>query len=132
MQLRVMLTDGKYEARRELEGKIDWVRNDFELVGEAGNGEEALSLIPLVNPHVVLTEIRMPRMDGITMIETAKKSWPGIKYIIVSDYDNFDYLRQAMKVGAYDYILKNASDVEINKSLQRAKTEIETGVKKFF
>lgn len=132
MQLRVMLTDSKYEARRELEGKIDWVKNDFELVGEAGNGEEALALIPLVNPHVVLTEIRMPHMDGITMIEMAKKSWPGIKYIIVSDYDNFDYLRQAMKVGAYDYVLKNANPAEINKSLQRAKTEIETGVKKFF
>lgn len=132
MQLRVMLTDGKYEARRELEEKIDWVKNDFELVGEAGNGEEALALIPLVSPHVVLTEIRMPRMDGITMIEMAKKSWPGIKYIIVSDYDNFDYLRQAMKVGAYDYILKTANQSEINKSLQRAKTEIETGVKKFF
>jgi two-component system response regulator YesN len=132
MQLRVMLTDGKYEARRELEEKIDWVKNDFELVGEAGNGEEALALISLVNPHVVLTEIRMPRMDGITMIEMAKKSWPGIKYIIVSDYDNFDYLRQAMKVGAYDYILKTANQSEINKSLQRAKTEIETGVKKFF
>ncbi len=49
------------------------MENDFELVGEANNGEEGLSLLPHVLPHVILTEIRLPKMDGITFIETAKK-----------------------------------------------------------
>jgi two-component system response regulator YesN len=71
-------------------------------------------------------------MDGITFIETAKKRWPNIKYVIVSNYDNFDYLKQAMRVGAYDYILKPVKPNEINQVLLRAKEEIETGVKKFF
>ena len=69
----------------------------------------------------------MPNMDGITFIDNAKKRWPNIKYVIVSYYDNFNYLRQAMKVGAYDYILKPVKTSEINNVLIRAKTEIESG-----
>ncbi len=132
MILRVLMIDNSYQARRDIDKKVSWVENDFELVGEANNGEEALALLPHVSPHVIFTEIRMPVMDGITFIETAKKRWPNIKYVIVSNYDNFDYLRQAMRVGAYDYILKPVKSEEINQVLLRAKTEIETGVRKFF
>ena len=132
MVLKVMMVDSSYKARRDIDNKVKWVENDFELVGEANNGEEGLSLLPHVSPHVILTEIRLPKMDGITFIETAKKRWPNIKYVIVSNYDNFDYLKQAMKVGAYDYILKPVKPNEINQVLFRAKEEIETGVKKFF
>ncbi|HHW71472.1 MAG TPA: response regulator [Clostridiales bacterium] len=132
MLLRVLMVDNSYRARRDIDEKVNWVENDFELVGEANNGEEALALLPHVSPHVIFTEIRMPIMDGITFIETAKKRWPDIKYVIVSNYDNFDYLRQAMRVGAYDYILKPVKTEEINQVLLRAKIEIETGVRKFF
>lgn len=132
MILRVLMVDSSYQARRDIDNKVNWVENDFELVGEANNGEEALALMPHVSPHVIFTEIRMPTMDGITFIETAKKRWPNIKYVIVSNYDNFDYLRQAMKVGAYDYILKPVRVDEINQVLTRAKIEIETGVRRFF
>ena len=61
MVLRVMMVDSSYEARRDIDNKIKWVENDFELVGEANNGEEALALLPHVSPHVIFTEIRMPR-----------------------------------------------------------------------
>ena len=132
MILRVMMVDSNYIFRRYIDSKVKWGENDCELVGEANYGEVALSLLPHVSPHVILTEIRMPKMDGITFIENAKKRWPDIKYIIVSNYDNFDYLRQAMKVGAYDYLLKPVKDDEINNVLLRAKIEIETGVRKFF
>ncbi|NLX70855.1 MAG: response regulator [Clostridiales bacterium] len=132
MILRVMMVDSNYDDRRDIDNKVKWVENDFELVGEANNGEEALSLLPHVSPHVIFTEIRMPKMDGITFIENAKKRWPNIKYVIVSHYDYFDYLRQAMKVGAYDYILKPVKADEINNVLLRAKIEIETGVRKYF
>lgn len=132
MILRVLMVDNSYQARRDVDNKVNWVENDFELVGEANNGEEALALMPHVSPHVIFTEIRMPVMDGITFIETAKKRWPDVKYVIVSNYDNFDYLRQAMKVGAYDYILKPVRVDEINQVLRRAKLEIETGIRRFF
>lgn len=131
MNLRVVMVDSSYNARRDIDNKVRWVDNDFELVGEASNGEEALALLPHISPHVILTEIRMPKMDGISFIENAKKRWPNIKYVIVSNYDNFDYLRQAMKVGAYDYILKPVKTDEINQVLIRAKTEIETNVRRF-
>lgn len=132
VNLRVVMIDSSFKARRDIDSKVKWVENDFELVGEAANGEEALALLPHVSPHVIFTEIRMPKMDGITFIETAKKRWPNIKYVIVSNYDNFDYLRQAMKVGAYDYILKPVKAEEINQVLKRAKTEIETNTRVFF
>ena len=76
MILRVVMVDSSYHARRDIDRKVRWVENDFELVGEANNGEEALALLPYVSPHVIFTEIRMPKMDGITFIETAKKSGP--------------------------------------------------------
>lgn len=132
MNLRVVMIDSSYNARRDIDSKIKWVENDYELVGEASNGEEGLALLPHVHPHVIMTEIRMPKMDGITFIENAKKRWPNIKYIIVSNYDNFDYLRQAMKVGAFDYILKPVKADEINQALKRAKIEIETNERRFF
>lgn len=132
VNLRVVMIDSSYNARRDIDSKIKWVENDYELVGEASNGEEGLALLPHVHPHVIMTEIRMPKMDGITFIENAKKRWPNIKYIIVSNYDNFDYLRQAMKVGAFDYILKPVKADEINQALKRAKIEIETNERRFF
>jgi len=132
MILKVVIVDNSYNARRDIDKKIKWVQSDFELVGEANNGEEALSLLHHVNPHVIFTEVRMPIMDGMKFIEAAKKRWPNVKYVIVSKYDNFEYLRQAMKVGAYDYILKPVKAEEINQVLVRAKVEIETGVKRFF
>lgn len=61
MILRVMMVDSNYNDRRDIDSKVKWVENDFELVGEANNGEEALSLLPHVSPHVILTEIRMPK-----------------------------------------------------------------------
>ncbi|HCS72787.1 MAG TPA: hypothetical protein DIW17_02795 [Clostridiales bacterium] len=131
VNLRVVIIDNSYNARRDIDNKIRWVENDFELVGEASNGEEALALLPHVHPHVIMTEIRMPKMDGISFIENAKKRWPNIKYIIVSNYDNFDYLRQAMKVGAFDYILKPVKADEINQALKRVKNKIESNERRF-
>ena len=132
MILNVLIVDSSYNARRDIDKKISWIENDFKLIGEANNGEEGLTLLSYVTPHVILTEIRMPKLDGIAFIERAKKIWPDVKYVIVSNYDNFDYLRQAMKVGAYDYILKPVTKDEINQVLLRAKTEIETGTRKRF
>lgn len=126
MVLKVILVDNNYNDRRDIEKKVQWVENDYELVGEANNGEEALTLLSHVTPHVVLTEIRMPKMDGITFIENAKKVWPDTKFIIVSHYDNFEYLQLAMKVGAFDYLLKPVKSEDINQALKRAKVEIES------
>lgn len=132
MVLKVAIVDSSYEERRQIENNVSWVENDFELVGETSNGEDALALLPHITPHVILTEIRLPKIDGITFIETAKKRWPDIKYIIVSKYDNFEYLQLSVNVGAYDYVLKPVKPNEINKVLLRAKQEIETGKKASF
>lgn len=125
MTLKVLVVDNDFSGRRDIDNKIEWIENDFELVGEASNGEEALSLLQYVSVHVVFTEIKMPKMDGISFIGQAKKRWPKAKYIIVSNYDNFDYLRQAMRIGVYDYILKPVKKDEINQVLLKIKSEID-------
>jgi len=122
--LKVVIVDSNINSRRNLDRLIRWVDLDVELAGEANNGEEAMNLLPYVLPHIVLTEIRMPKMDGIKFIESAKKRWPFTKYIIVSEYDSFEYLRQAMKVGAFDYIRKPVDSEEINISIKRARDEV--------
>ena len=90
MNLKIVIVDNNYRTRRDIDKKIKWIENDFKLVGEANNGKEALSLLNHVSPHVVLTAIHMPIMDGITFIEEAKKNWPDKKYIIISKHDNFE------------------------------------------
>lgn len=124
MNMRIMIVDYDFNARRRIENSINWVENDFELVGEASNGEEALTLMPHVNPDIIMTEIRMPKMDGISFINAAKKRWPDKKYIIISSYSHFDYLREAMRSEAYDYLLKPVDADKLNETLQRIKEKL--------
>lgn len=82
----------------------------FRVVGEASDGKEALALIHVSQPDIVISDIRMPHMDGLELQRRIKKSYPNIKMIMLSGYDDFDYVRQALKNGAVDYILKHKLD----------------------
>jgi|GEM_PF-3537517 len=73
MILNVVIMDNDYNARRDIDNKEQWVQNDFELTGETNDGKEVLSLLSHVPPHVIVTEIRIRRMDGINFIEAAKR-----------------------------------------------------------
>lgn len=84
--------------------------NMFRVVGEASDGKEALILIRVSQPDIVISDIRMPHMDGLELQRQIRKSYPNIKMIMLSGYDDFDYVRQALKNGAVDYILKHKLD----------------------
>ena len=88
MILKVVIVDNNYNARRDIDKKVRWVQHDFELAGEANNGEEALTLLSHVSPHVIFTEIRMPKMDGINFIEAAKKRCPDRKSVVFRNSGN--------------------------------------------
>ena len=96
---RVLLADDEEEIRAGISRKIDWNSLGFDLVGEADNGEVALELAEQLCPDVVLTDIKMPFMDGLELCRRLKQSLPAAKLVVFSGFDDFEYARQAVSMG---------------------------------
>ncbi|HEX7056132.1 MAG TPA: response regulator [Bacilli bacterium] len=123
---KVILVDDEVFARQGLGNLIDWEQCGFTICGEAGNGEEALQLIELNAPNLVLTDIRMPEMDGLKLIQKVRENGNDkIKFIIVSGYNDFKYAQQAIKFGVHDFILKPIDEEELVKALNNLNEQIE-------
>mgnify|MGYP000902033131 CR=1 FL=1 len=105
--LKVLIVDDDSAARTNLKTLIDWERNGFEICGEASNGFTAIQIINSEVPDIVITDMSMPVMDGVALIEYLVQNFPNIKTIALSGYEDFDYVRQSMKNGAVDYLLKH-------------------------
>lgn len=103
---RILIVDDEYIMRRGIRYMIDWEEQGFQIVGEASNGKEALDLMLELKPHIVFCDIAMPVMDGIDFVRVAHKKYPDVQILILSGYDKFEYVRQALINGAVDYILK--------------------------
>ncbi|MHB8062941.1 MAG: response regulator transcription factor [Ruminiclostridium sp.] len=110
--IEVLIIDDDSVARTNIKTLIDWERNGYDICGEAVNGMEAIQLIKNVEPQIVITDMSMPIMDGIALIDYLEKNYPEIKIIALSGYDDFDYVRKSMKKGAIDYILKHSLNAE--------------------
>ena len=118
-EYRVLLADDEEEIRTGISRKIDWAALGFVLVGEAGNGEEALELAEQLRPDVVLTDIKMPFMDGLELCRRLRQSLPGAKLVVFSGFDDFEYARQAVGMGVFEYILKPINAPELSQVLTR-------------
>ena len=103
---RVLLVDDEEELRAGIRRKIDWESLGFHLCGEAENGQDALELAEQLNPDVVLTDIKMPFMDGLELCRQLKEQLPAIRLIIFSGFDEFEYARQAIGMNVFEYLLK--------------------------
>ncbi|KIL42278.1 hypothetical protein SD70_01765 [Gordoniibacillus kamchatkensis] len=104
--LKVMLVEDEIIVRLGIRSVIPWEQHGFQYVGDASDGREALAVIERENPDIVLTDIIMPNMDGLELIEAVKCKFPNIHIIVLSSHDEYDYVRRAMKLGADDYMLK--------------------------
>ena len=98
---KIVFVDDEQDIRQSISQLIDWQAFGFELVGEASNGQEALSLIEMTHPDVVLTDIRMPIMDGLALGHAIREFDPTIKIILLSGYDNFQYAQSAIRLNIY-------------------------------
>lgn len=103
---RVLIVDDEILVRQGIKHHLNWEQEGFRIVGEASNGKEALELIEQLNPHIVITDIVMPIMDGEELARIVKAHYPEIEVIILSSFGQFDYVRSTFQSGVADYILK--------------------------
>jgi len=113
----VLLVDDEIMIKKSIRKMIESGHGPFVVAGEAKNGKEALELAERVSPRLIITDIRMPMMDGLQLIEEALKRWPHIKFIIVSGYNDFAYAQRALQLGAFDFLLKPIRPQEFMETL---------------
>ena len=104
--LKTFLVEDEVVIREMIKKMIPWEQYGFELAGEAADGEMALPLILKSKPDLLITDIKMPFMDGLTLCRLVKKELPDIRIVILSGYDDFNYAKQAISIGVEDYLLK--------------------------
>ncbi|VBB07371.1 Hypothetical protein LUCI_2615 [Lucifera butyrica] len=107
---KVLLVDDDFTARTNVKTMIDWEQNGFVLCGEATNGQTAIQLIQDELPDIVITDMSMPLLDGVELIEYIAATYPDMKTVALSGYDDFDYVKNSLKNGAVDYLLKHRLD----------------------
>ena len=105
-KIRILIADDDTMVRIGLKTVINWEENGFLLVGEAQDGKQALELTERYHPDIIITDIKMPGMDGIELIERLREIKNPAQILVLSSYDEFDLVKKAMKLGAKDYLLK--------------------------
>lgn len=103
---KILVVDDEMLVRQGIIHLLDWKGEGFQIAGEATNGREALELIELERPHIILTDIVMPVMDGEELIRLVKGMYPEIEVIVLSSFSEFEYVRSTFQNGVADYILK--------------------------
>lgn len=121
---RLVIVDDEPTVRHGLMTYFEWDKYGIEVVGEADDGDVGLELIESLKPDIVLTDVRMPQMDGIRLSHEVKARFPAIKIVFVSGHDDADYLKSALKVNAVDYIFKPVDRLELAAVVERVVNEL--------
>ncbi len=116
---KLLIVDDEPLVRRGIKSLVDFQGLQIDIILEAINGEEALEKFQKELPDIVLADINMPKMDGLSFAEKAKKVKPSVKIALITGYDYFDYALQAIKIGVDDYILKPVSKNDVQEVLQK-------------
>ncbi|NEW04590.1 response regulator [Paenibacillus sp. SYP-B3998] len=119
MRLKAILADDEPNILRNLQVVIPWEELQIDIVGTAKNGVEALELSSLLNPDLVMSDIRMPQMDGITFVEKLRQINESCVVLIVTGYQDFEYARSLMRFGVSDYILKPINYEELENTIRK-------------
>jgi len=121
----VFIADDEHIVLEGIRNSIDWDSSDFSFAGEATDGELALSMIHDVKPDILITDIKMPFMDGLELARTLKKIQPWIRIIILSGHDEFEFAKEAISIGVEDYILKPFTSEVLLKSLKKVSDRLD-------
>lgn len=106
--LKVFLVEDEFIVREGIKN-IDWEENGYEFVGEASDGELAFPLIQKTRPDIVITDIRMPFMDGLTLSRMVKQALPATEIIVLTGHEEFEYAKEAIRIGIAEYLSKPIS-----------------------
>jgi len=125
MAYKVIFVEDEIVTREGIRDNVDWKGNGFEFCGEASDGEMALQLLQTARPDVVITDIKMPFMDGLQLSKVIREHMPWVKIIILSGHDEFEYAQEAIKVGVTEYLLKPVTVKDLHAVLQKIGAQLE-------
>ena len=121
--LNILIVDDNPLIRMGIRNMIPWDKYHAHLVGSAEDGEEAVNIIKSDKPDLVITDIKMPGEDGVYLLGQIRQKWPDISTIVVSAYDEFDYVKEALKTGSIDYILKPIDPIDLRNAIEKVINE---------
>jgi len=125
MSYKVFFVEDEIITREGIRDNVDWQANGFEFCGEATDGETALALLRTVRPDVLITDIKMPFMDGLQLSRIVRERMPWVKIIILSGHDEFEYARKAISIGVTDYLLKPVTAQKLQSVLQNLSVQLD-------
>lgn len=125
MMLKVFLVEDEFVVREGIKNNIDWASRGYEFCGEASDGELAFPMIQKLKPDIVITDIRMPFMDGLMLSRLIKKELPWIEIIILTGYEEFEYAKEGIKIGIAQYLSKPVSGEALLKEVDAVAVRIE-------
>jgi|SRR5690625_809118 len=127
---KVFIVDDEINIVHGIAKLVNWTECQAALSGKAYHGQMALEMIQQDVPHIVLTDIKMPEINGIELIEKVQAQFPHIKFIILSGYDEFEFAKTAMKYGVKHYLLKPTNRKKIEKALKEVISDLEDEAEK--
>ena len=125
MGIKVFLVEDEMVIRNGIVKSINWEKEGYRLVGEASDGELAYPMILKEKPDILLTDIKMPFMDGLELSRLVKQELPDTKILIFSGYDEFEYAKEAIRIGVTEYLLKPVSSAQLLEVMRRISKQIE-------
>ncbi len=127
---KLMIVDDEQEVREGIARKIHWDELGFELVAVAENGEDALEKAENCYVDLLLTDIKMPFMDGLTLCAKLKQIYPNVRTLILTGFDEFEFAKQAISLNVVEYILKPVNEQELNEILRRVKRVLDEDIER--
>lgn len=123
--LKVLIVENEYYVRRGIVLTVNWTAMGCLIIGEASNGEEGLEAARKYRPDIILTDIKMPRMDGIEMLHRLREEGNEAYVIMLSAYSDFEYIQSALRLRATDYLLKPFHDNELERVIRSIRDRID-------
>lgn len=123
--IKAIIVDDERSVRYAIREQGNWQKLGIDVIDEATNGLEAIAKAILIKPDLVITDMKMPGMDGPTLMRELKKKLDNVKFIVISGYDDYEYMKSAIYSQVIDYILKPIDDVQLNEALMRAVSELD-------